>query len=49
MRHDEANAVVRDWNLARIEGRITELKLLKRQMYGRVSLDFLEARLMSAA
>lgn len=30
------------------EGQITKLKLIKRQMYGRGKLDFLEARIVGA-
>lgn len=48
-RQDQANDVGRYSNLARIEGTFTELKLLKRRMYGRAIHDILEARLMSAA
>ncbi len=33
----------------RSEGKITKLKLVKRQMYARAKLDLLEARLIAAA
>jgi transposase len=32
-----------------VEGQITRLKLIKRQMYGRAKLDLLKARLLHAA
>jgi transposase len=32
-----------------VEGQITKLKLIKRQMYGRAKLDLLKARLLHAA
>ena len=34
------------WN-RQIEGQITKLKLVKRQMYGRARLDLLRARLIN--
>jgi len=37
------------WSSGQVEGTITKLKLLKRQMYGRAKVELLEARLMSAA
>ena len=37
------------WTNGQTEGHITELKLFKRQMYGRAKLDLLRARLLGAA
>jgi transposase len=37
------------WSSGQVEGQITKLKLLKRQMYGRAKVDLLEARLLCAA
>jgi transposase len=36
------------WSNAQCEGHITRLKLLKRQMYGRASLDLLHRRMLLA-
>ncbi len=41
-----AAALVEKWSNGQTEGPITRLKLVKRQMYGRVKLDLLEARLI---
>jgi transposase len=43
-----AAAVTEPWSNGQTEGQITKLKLLKRQMYGRASLDLLRARLRAA-
>jgi transposase len=43
-----AAALVEPWSNGQTEGQVTRLKLVKRQMYGRVKLDLLEARLISA-
>lgn len=37
------------WSNGQTEGRITKLKLAKRQMYGRAKVDLLEARQIGAA
>lgn len=37
------------WSQGPVEGQITRLKLLKRQMYGRAKLDLLRVRLLHAA
>jgi transposase len=37
------------WSNGQVEGQITRLKLIKRQMYGRAKLDLLKARLLHAA
>ena len=42
-------AITEPWSNGQIEGQITKLKLVKRQMYGRAKLDLLEARLIGAA
>ena len=41
-------AIVEPWPSGQVEGQITRLKLVKRQMYGRANLDLLKARLMAA-
>jgi transposase len=41
-------ALVQPWSNGQIEGQITKLKLVKRQMYGRAKIDFLQARLNGA-
>jgi transposase len=41
-----AAALVEPWSNGQTEGQITKLKLIKRQMFGRGSLDLLEARLL---
>ncbi len=43
------NAIVEPWSNGQTEGQITKLKLVKRQMYGRGTLDLLRARLLGAA
>ena len=42
-------ALSEPWSSDQVEGQITKLKLLKRQMYGRAKIDLLEARLVQAA
>ncbi len=37
------------WNQGQVEGQITRLKLLKRQMYGRAHFDLLRLRVLSTA
>ena len=37
------------WSTGQVEGQITRLKLLKRQMYGRANLDLLRLRVLHAA
>jgi transposase len=44
-----AAAIAEPWSNGQVEGQITKLKLVKRQMYGRAKLDLLEARLLPAA
>ncbi len=41
-------AITSFWSSGQVEGQITKLKLVKRQMYGRAKLDLLEARLVSS-
>lgn len=38
-----------EWSQGQVEGQITRLKLLKRQMYGRASFDLLKQRVLAAA
>jgi transposase len=42
-------AVTLDWSNGPVEGQINRLKTIKRQMYGRASLDLLERRFLQAA
>jgi transposase len=42
-------AITQAWSNGQVEGQITKLKLVKRQMYGRAKIDLLEARLLGAA
>lgn len=42
-------ALTEPWSNGQTEGQNTKLKLVKRQMYGRASLDLLRARLLGAA
>ncbi len=37
------------WSTGQVEGQITRLKLLKRQMYGRANLDLLRLRVLHVA
>jgi transposase len=39
-------AIASPWSNGQVEGQITKLKLVKRQMYGRPKLDLLKARLI---
>jgi transposase len=41
-------AIIQPWSNGQVEGQITKLKLVKRQMYGRAKLDLLQARLIGA-
>ena len=43
-----AVALTEQWSNGQTEGQNTKLKLVKRQMYGRASLDLLRARLLGA-
>lgn len=38
-----------EWSQGQVEGQITRLKLLKRQMYGRANFDLLKQRVVAAA
>ena len=52
LRRDEAAiraAFTEVWSTGPVEGHISRLKSLKRQMYGRAKLDLLEARFLHAA
>ena len=42
-------AITEPWSNGQVEGQITKLKLVKRQMYGRAKIDLLQARLIGAA
>ena len=42
-------AITELWSNGQVEGQITKLKLVKRQMYGRAKIDLLQARLIGAA
>jgi transposase len=42
-------ALTEPWSTGQVEGQITRLKLLKRQMYGRANLDLLRLRMLHAA
>jgi transposase len=44
-----AAAMEQVWSNGQVEGQITRLKLIKRQMYGRAKLDLLKARRIHAA
>jgi transposase len=39
-------AIALPWSNGQTEGQITNLKLVKRQMYGRAKIDLLRARLI---
>ena len=41
-------AITEPWSNGQVEGQITKLKLVKRQMYGRAKVDLLQARLIGA-
>lgn len=52
LQQDEAAvraALTLPWSTGQVEGQITRLKLLKRQMYGRASFDLLRQRVLHAA
>lgn len=38
-----------EWSQGQVEGQITRLKLVKRQMYGRANFDLLKQRTLAAA
>ncbi len=42
-------ALTTPWSNGQAEGQITQLKLLKRQMYGRAGFDLLRRRVLLAA
>ena len=42
-------ALTEPWSTGQVEGQITRLKLLKRQMYGRANLDLLRLRMLHAS
>jgi transposase len=42
-------ALLYEWSSGQTEGQITKLKMLKRQMFGRASIDLLRKRLIQAA
>ena len=42
-------ALTLPWSTGPVEGRITQLKLIKRHMYGRASFDLLRHRVLAAA
>ena len=48
-RHAVPAALREPWSNGQTEGQINKLKALKRQIYGRASLDLLRARLVPAA
>jgi transposase len=39
----------RPWSSGQVEGQVTRLKLLIRQLYGRAKLDLLRQRILHAA
>ena len=41
-------AITSSWSNGQTEGQVTRLKLVRRQMYGRGKIDFLQARLIGA-
>jgi transposase len=43
------SALTEPWSTGQVEGQITRLKLLKRQMYGRANLDLLRLRVLHVA
>ena len=52
VRRDQAAvqaALAYPWSSGRVEGHITKIKLVKRQMYGRGSVDLLKRRVMLAS
>lgn len=44
-----AAAISSPWSSGQVEGNVTRLKSIKRQMYGRAKLDLLKARMMAPA
>ena len=42
------DAVTSSWSNGQVEGQVTRIKLLKRQMYGRAKFDLLRARILLA-
>ena len=42
-------ALMEPWSTGQVEGQITRLKLLKRQMYGRAKIDLLRLRVLPIA
>ena len=42
-------AITEPWSNRQVEGQITKLELVKRQMYGRANLDLLRAKLLRVA
>jgi transposase len=42
-------ALTEPWSTGQVEGQITRLKLLKRQMYGRAKIDLLRLRVLPIA
>jgi transposase len=51
IRQDEAAVragLTLPWSSGQVEGQVTRLKLLKRQMYGRAKLDLLRQRVLLA-
>lgn len=42
-------ALTEPWSTGQVEGQITRLKLLKRQMYGHANIDLLRLRVLHAA
>ena len=42
-------ALTEAWSTGQVEGQITRLKYLKRQMYGRAKIDLLRLRVLHAA
>ena len=41
-------AITEPWSNGQVEGQITKLKLVKREMYGRAKIDLLQALLIGA-
>jgi transposase len=51
LKQDEAAvkaALSLEWSNGQVEGQVTRLKLLKRQMYGRAGFDLLRRRVLQA-
>jgi transposase len=52
LKQDEAAvraALTLPWSNGQVEGQVTRLKMLKRQMYGRAGLELLRQRVLEAA